>query len=94
LDCRHGGSDEAFQLIAAANTVLSDERLRAAYDAGEGVERGVREDGSEGPSLRERVERTYFPERYELLLFGEPELKREWEQERRVADALPEHHEF
>ena len=31
--------------------------------------------------------------RYELLLFGEPELKREWEQERRVADALPEQHQ-
>ena len=78
---RPGGTDVAFQLISAANSCLSDEGCRAAYDEGEGTERQVLSDGSEGPSLKERVERHYFPERYDLHLFGDPhERKRRWQE--------------
>ena len=79
---RPGGSDEAFQLIAAAHTCLSDEACRVKYDEGEGTERDILSDGSEGPTLQERVERHFFPERYDLHLFGDPyDRKRRWEAE-------------
>ena len=82
---RAGGSDEAFQLIAAANTCLSDPLCRAAYNEGEGTKRELLSDGSEGPTLKERVERHYFPERFPLQLFGDPfERKRQWEAEVRA----------
>ncbi len=79
---RPGGSDAAFQLIAAAQVCLSDETCRGSYDEGEGTKRDVLSDGSEGPSLKERVERHYFPERYDLHLFGDPhERKRRWQEQ-------------
>lgn len=79
---RPGGSVAAFQLISAAHGCLSDETCRGSYDEGEGTKRDVLSDGSEGPSLKERVERYYFPERYDLHLFGDPhERKRRWQEQ-------------
>lgn len=78
---RPGGCDAAFQLISAANGCLSDQACRSDYDEGKGTERQVLSDGAEGPSLKERVERHYFPERFDLHLFGDPyERKRRWQQ--------------
>eukprot|EP01048_Picozoa_sp_COSAG05_P001164 COSAG05_NODE_38_length_27626_cov_78.614306_7_plen_57_part_00 len=39
--------------------------------------RDVLSDGSEGPTLKERVERHYFPERFGFHIFGDP-----WETKR------------
>jgi DnaJ-class molecular chaperone len=45
---RNGGSNEVFQLVSLAYETLRDRTRRAAYDAGEDVERGTKHDGSEG----------------------------------------------
>ena len=54
---RNGGSNEVFQLVSLAYETLRDRARRAAYDAGEDVERGTKHDGSEGSPHSEKVER-------------------------------------
>jgi tetratricopeptide (TPR) repeat protein len=72
----------AFQRVAAAFAVLSDADKRAAYDQGVDVKAarkdGRDEDDSEDEaeehkqSLREEIERKYYPERYDFWPFGDP----------------------
>jgi len=75
---KEGGSTRAFQLIATAYKTLSDVEKRALYDDGADVKKGrgasdsESESGKDERSLREEVERKYFPERYKFWPFGDP----------------------
>ena len=65
-----GGSTQAFHLIKQAYDTLTDTDKRRAYDEGADVNKGKDQDSDEegeGQSLREEVERKYFPERYDTL---------------------------
>ena len=75
------GSTAAFQRIAQAFTTLSDADKRANYDAGVDVKSTRRGGGSDSESeedeehkqsLREEIERKYYPERYDFWPFGDP----------------------
>jgi len=67
-----GGSTRAFQRVALAHEVLSDPERRRKFDEGDELKRERQQDGSEGPSHRQRVEREFFPERFDFEPFGDP----------------------
>jgi hypothetical protein len=76
---RKGGSTAAFQRIAQAFQTLSDVDKRANYDQGVDIKtkRGggdsddsEEEDEERRQSLREEIERRYYPERYDFWPFG------------------------
>ena len=76
---RKGGSTAAFQRINQAFQTLSDPEKRAAYDQGNDVKQQrsgddsdeSEEDEEHKQSLREEIERKYYPERYDFWPFGE-----------------------
>lgn len=73
-----GGSTLAFQRVAEAFNVLSDPEKRRAYNEGADVKKEKASDSEsdeeeeEEQSLREEIERKYFPERYKFHPFGDP----------------------
>ena len=81
---RKGGSTAAFQRISVAYKILTDPEQRRDYDEGNDVKsrRGGKDSGSDSDeyasdeenkqTLREEIERKYFPERYEFWPFGDP----------------------
>jgi tetratricopeptide (TPR) repeat protein len=73
---RAGGSTVAFQRVAAAYETLSDAERRTAYDEGTDVKKTKDDSDDDGEheeqSLREEIERKYFPERYKFHPFGDP----------------------
>merc|ERR1712217_61590 len=75
---KKGGSTQAFQLVATAFQTLSDPEKRRAYDEGADVKKGRNHNDSESDSereersLREEVERKYYPERYKFWPLGDP----------------------
>jgi hypothetical protein len=79
---RKGGSTAAFQRISVAYKILSDVSTRRDYDEGNDVKsrRGGKDSDSDGyesdeenkQTLREEIERKYYPERYEFWPFGDP----------------------
>ena len=92
---RKNGSTAAFQRIAQAFQTLSDPDKRANYDQGVDIKtrRGggggsdsdsEEEDEERKQSLREEIERKYYPERYEFWPFGDPFIhKRKREEKKR-----------
>ena len=80
---RPKGSTAAFQRIAGAYQTLSDPQKRRDYDDGSDIKsrRGGKDSDSDDgyasdeenkQTLREEIERKYFPERYEFWPFGDP----------------------
>jgi DnaJ-domain-containing protein 1 len=79
---RKGGSTAAFQRISVAYKILCDAATRRDYDEGNDLKsrRGGGDSDSDGyeseeenkQTLREEIERKYFPERYEFWPFGDP----------------------
>jgi curved DNA-binding protein CbpA len=90
---RKGGSTAAFQRIAQAFQTLSDGDKRANYDAGVDIKTrrggGSDEDDSSDEdeerkqTLREEIERKYYPERYEYWPFGDPFINKRKREERK-----------
>jgi len=79
-----GGSQEAFQRVGAAHATLSDAARRRAYDAGDDLPKG-----HDGASLREEIDRRYFPERQGWQVFGDPfKERRKAEERQRREDEL------
>lgn len=71
-----GGSAVAFQRIADAHHVLLDPEKRKAFDEGADFPRKVEQDGSEGETQKEEVEKKYFPENFDFQPFGDPQSDR------------------
>jgi len=101
---RKNGSTAAFQRIAQAFQTLSDEHKRAAYDQGVDIKssRGggsdddseEEEDEERKQSLREEIERKYYPERYDYWPFGDPFInKRKREEQKRRQQGKPQWHD-
>lgn len=67
-----GGSAVAFQKVADAHHVLLDPEKRKAFDEGADFPRKVQQDGSEGETHKEEVEKKYFPENFDFEPFGDP----------------------
>lgn len=95
---RKGGSTRAFQRIAAAFQTLSDPIKRADYDRGGDVRtRSHCADGEDSEdeeehkkTLREEIERKYYPERYEFWPFGDPFIhKRKRQEQKRRQQGRP-----
>ena len=63
-----GGSDEAFQRVAAAQAIMLDGVKRDEYNKGT----DLNNPDKESTTLWEEVERLYFPERYGFEPFGDP----------------------
>lgn len=88
-----GGSTTAFQRIAEAYEILSNEEKRKAYDLGEDLkQKGGDDSDSEErneKSLHEQVERKYFPERYEFHPFGDPFVEKRKMRARRANSSRP-----
>ena len=92
---RKGGSTAAFQRIAAAFQTLSDPSKRDAYDQGVDIQsrRGggssdsEEEDEERKQSLREEIERKYYPERYDFWPFGDPFIHKRKREERKRRQA-------
>ena len=91
---RKGGSTQAFQRIAQAFQTLSDADKRSAYDQGVDIKTkrgggGSDDDSSEEEdeerrqSLREEIERKYYPERYDFWPFGDPFIHKRKREERK-----------
>uniref|UniRef100_A0A7S2RSL7 J domain-containing protein n=2 Tax=Rhizochromulina marina TaxID=1034831 RepID=A0A7S2RSL7_9STRA len=86
---RQGGSTTAFQLINTAYQTLSDPDKRQAYDHGVDVKKksgdgyDSDEDDANQKSLREEVERKYFPERFKFWPFGDPFIEKRRREARR-----------
>ena len=95
---RKGGCTKAFQRIAQAFQTLSDADKRAAYDqgvdvktrgrgGGSGSDSDSEEDEEQKQSLREEIERKYYPERYEFWPFGDPYIHKRKREERKRKQA-------
>jgi curved DNA-binding protein CbpA len=79
---RKGGSTAAFQRISVAYKILCDVSTRRDYDEGNDIKsrRGGKDSDSDDyasdeenkQTLREEIERKYYPERYEFWPFGDP----------------------
>lgn len=99
---RKGGSTAAFQRIAAAYQCLSDADERRKYDEGGDLKsrRAGDSDDSDADeeenkqSLREEIERKYYPERYEFWPFGDPFIQKRKRAERlRKREGKPAWHD-
>ena len=67
---RPGGSPEAFARAGKAYECLKDERCRRAFDEGEDLGRAT--GTGTGATLKEELERKYFPLRFPHEPFGDP----------------------
>jgi hypothetical protein len=63
-----GGSDEAFQRVAAAKAVMTEPSKLEDYNRGKDLDNP----DADKQTLWEEVERKYFPERYGFEPFGDP----------------------
>ena len=99
---RKGGSVGAFQRIQAAYETLKSREQRQAYESGEelkaeatsrdAAEGSPRSDGSSPLSLREWVERRYWPEEHAFWPFGDPlKARRAQEEQRRRQREAAQH---
>jgi len=79
----------AFQRIALAYQTLSDPDKRQMYDDGADLnakaegEDDEEEEESKKQSIREEIERKYFPERYKFFPFGDPFVEKRKREERK-----------
>ena len=86
------GSTRAFQRISLAYQVLSDPDKRQDYDDGKDLQvKGDDDDDDDNEaeeenkkqSLREEIERKYFPEKYKFFPFGDPFVEKRKRDERK-----------
>jgi len=95
---KEGGSTRAFQHIHHAYETLSDTTKRRNYDEGGDLKgpggNDSDSDNERQQSLREEVERKYFPDRYKFWPFGDPFVqKRKREERKRRRSGRPAWHE-
>lgn len=87
---KQGGSTRDFQRIAMAYETLSDPAKRHAYNDGADLNKKQEDSDDsdrEEKSLREEVERKYFPERFKYWPFGDPFIEKRKLYERRRKEA-------
>eukprot|EP00929_Paragymnodinium_shiwhaense_P081220 TRINITY_DN42455_c0_g1_i1.p1 TRINITY_DN42455_c0_g1~~TRINITY_DN42455_c0_g1_i1.p1 ORF type:complete len:1097 (-),score=273.11 TRINITY_DN42455_c0_g1_i1:353-3589(-) len=92
---KQGGSVHAFQIIAKAYETLSNPDKRRDYDEGADLKKKKRngqdssdsEDERQERSLREEIERKYFPERFKFWPFGDPFIEKRKLRARRAQEA-------